>query len=78
MHEKHSQEFAFLAYATHIAGLSAFEPGRISDNFMKRFDSPAVTEEVAVSRPKKKLISFEQVMRRVSIGACSSFEMEQP
>jgi len=46
------------------ASLSAFEPGRISDNFMKRFDSPSVTEEVAVSRPKKKLISFEQVMRR--------------
>merc|ERR1719341_1163450 len=45
-------------------GLSAFEPGRISDNFMKRFDSPTVNEEVAVSRPKKKLISFDQVMRR--------------
>merc|ERR1712037_118406 len=46
-------------------GLSAFEPGRISDNFMKRFDSPTTAnEEVAVSRPKKKLISFDQVMRR--------------
>lgn len=44
--------------------MSAFEPGRISDNFMKRFDSPTVNEEVAVSRPKKKLISFDQVMRR--------------
>ena len=52
----------------HIAGLSAFEPGRISDNFMKRFDSPTTAnEEVAVSRPKKKLISFDQVMRRVSL-----------
>merc|ERR1711971_887675 len=49
----------------HGKGLSAFEPGRISDNLMKRFDeSPTVNEEVAVSRPKKKLISFDQVMRR--------------
>ena len=47
--------------------MTAFEPGRISDNFMKRFDSPTVNEEVPVSRPKKKLISFDQVMRRVSI-----------
>ena len=61
----HCQEDAFLT--PHVAGLSAFEPGRISDNFMKRFDSPTVNEEVAVSRPKKKLISFDQVMRRVSI-----------
>merc|ERR1711971_499195 len=45
-------------------GLAAFEPGRISDNLMKRFDSPTVNEELAVSRPKKKLISFDQVMRR--------------
>jgi len=55
-------------------GLSAFEPGRISDNFMKRFDSPTVNEEVAVSRPKKKLISFEQVMRRTP---SSSEDMRQ-
>merc|ERR1711971_42776 len=49
----------------HGKGLSAFEPGRISDNLMKRFDeSPTANEEVAVSRPKKKLISFDQVMRR--------------
>ena len=57
----------FLLTPHNIAGLSAFEPGRISDNFMKRFDSPTTAnEEVAVSRPKKKLISFDQVMRRVS------------
>merc|ERR1719412_200780 len=45
-------------------GLSGFEPGRISDNFMKRFDSPSVNDEVPVFRPKKKLLSFDQVMRR--------------
>ena len=67
------EEDAFLT--AHVAGLSAFEPGRISDNFMKRFDSPTVNEEVAVSRPKKKLITFDQVMRRVSIGA--AFKMQK-
>ena len=69
----HCQEYEFLTLTSHIAGLSAFEPGRISDNFMKRFDSPTVNEEVAVSRPKKKLISFDQVMRRVSSVHWSSF-----
>merc|ERR1711936_1566340 len=30
----------------------------------KRFDSPSVNDEVPVFRPKKKLLSFDQVMRR--------------
>ena len=53
-------------FLCHVLGLSGFEPGRISDNFMKRFDSPSVNDEVPVFRPKKKLLSFDQVMRRVS------------
>ena len=53
-------------FLCHVLGLSGFEPGRISDNFMKRFDSPSVNNEVPVFRPKKKLLSFDQVMRRVS------------
>ena len=69
LHAKHSLSslFTFLTPRIAFTGLAAFEPGRISDNFMKRFDSPTVNEEVPVSRPKKKLISFDQVMRRVSI-----------
>ena len=71
LHAKHSLSslFTFLMPRIAFTGLTAFEPGRISDNFMKRFDSPTVNEEVPVSRPKKKLISFDQVMRRVSIHA---------
>ena len=56
----------YYAPLCHILGFSGFEPGRISDNFMKRFDSPSVNDEAPVFRPKKKLLSFDQVMRRVS------------
>jgi len=47
-----------------MKGPSPFEPGRISDIFKRRFESPTVEEDCVVSHPKKRLISFDQVMRR--------------
>jgi len=44
-----------------------FNPGRINTNFIRRFESPSTVQtDSTVDRPKKRLITLDQVMRRSS------------